>query len=116
MIPTEAPHKNIEVKARIRDYEKLINEVQALCLSHGETIQQEDVFFKVPTGRLKLRKRAVSLNRTVLLVLEKIFFLNMTMFHRIIRCTSSFITIDQILKGPNSRFTPSATYPTELIC
>lgn len=59
MIPTEAPHKNIEIKARIRDYEKLIAEVQALCLSHGETIQQEDVFFNVPAGRLKLRKRAV---------------------------------------------------------
>ncbi|KAK7604951.1 hypothetical protein V9T40_006137 [Parthenolecanium corni] len=60
MIPTEATaaHKNIEVKARIRDYEKLITDVQALCLSHGETIQQEDVFFNVPGGRLKLRKRA----------------------------------------------------------
>lgn len=64
MIPTEATaaHKNIEVKARIRDYEKLITDVQALCLSHGETIQQEDVFFNVPGGRLKLRKRAVSSN------------------------------------------------------
>ncbi len=60
-------HKNVEVKAKVRDYDRLIAEVQALCLSHGEIIQQEDTFFNVPNGRLKLRKRAVKYT---------IFFLN----------------------------------------
>lgn len=53
-------HTNVEIKAKIHDYDKIIAEVQALCLSHGEIIQQEDTFFNVPNGRLKLRKRAVS--------------------------------------------------------
>lgn len=116
MIPTEAPHKNIEVKARIRDYEKLINEVQALCLSHGETIQQEDVFFNVPTGRLKLRKRAVSWILSNWLVLEIMVFIISIIFNRIIQFTSSFTTIDRTQKVQNSQFTPSATYLTEVIC
>lgn len=60
MIPTTAPRRNIEIKAKIRNYENLISKTQALCLSHGEIIQQEDVFFNVPAGRLKLRERAVS--------------------------------------------------------
>lgn len=60
-------HKNIEIKAKIRDYDKLIEQVQALCLSHGEIIEQEDTFFSVPNGRLKLRKRAVKYCNTYLL-------------------------------------------------
>ena len=53
-------HKNVEIKARIRDYENIISKVQTLCLSHGEIIEQEDTFFNVPNGRLKLRRRTVS--------------------------------------------------------
>lgn len=51
-------HKKIEIKAKIRDYDKIMAEVQAMCSSHGEIIQQEDVFFNSPNGRLKLRKRS----------------------------------------------------------
>lgn len=55
-------HKNVEVKAKIHDYDKIMSEVQAMCLSHGELIKQEDTFFNVPNGRLKLRKRSVSID------------------------------------------------------
>lgn len=67
MIPTTAPRRNIEIKAKISDYENLITKTQALCLSNGEIIQQEDVFFNVPAGRLKLRKRAVRMSNLILL-------------------------------------------------
>lgn len=51
-------HKNIEIKARIHNYDEVIAQVQEFCSSHGELIEQEDTFFNVPNGRLKLRKRA----------------------------------------------------------
>lgn len=53
-------HKNIEIKARIHNYDEVVAQVQEFCSSHGELIEQEDTFFNVPNGRLKLRKRAVS--------------------------------------------------------
>lgn len=53
-------HKNVEIKAKITNYDKIMAEVQTLCQSHGELIKQEDTFFNVPNGRLKLRKRSVS--------------------------------------------------------
>lgn len=55
-------HRNVEIKAKIRDYDKIMAEVQAMCSSHGEVMKQEDVFFNVPNGRLKLRKRSVCID------------------------------------------------------
>ena len=55
-------HRNVEIKAKIRDYDKLMAGVQAMCSSHGEVMKQEDVFFNVPNGRLKLRKRSVCID------------------------------------------------------
>jgi predicted adenylyl cyclase CyaB len=46
---------NIEIKARVADPERLRERVQALSASAGERIVQEDTFFNVPHGRLKLR-------------------------------------------------------------
>lgn len=46
---------NIEIKARVADPEALRERVEALSDSAGELIIQEDTFFNVPHGRLKLR-------------------------------------------------------------
>jgi predicted adenylyl cyclase CyaB len=48
--------KNIEIKARINDYEKVKKLVEELCPTPVQTEQQEDTFFNTPKGRLKLRE------------------------------------------------------------
>ena len=47
--------KNIEIKARINDYEKVKGLIEGLCPLQIQTEQQEDTFFNSPKGRLKLR-------------------------------------------------------------
>jgi predicted adenylyl cyclase CyaB len=46
---------NVEIKARVMDIDALRKRVEAICNSFGELIEQEDIFFKVDSGRLKLR-------------------------------------------------------------
>lgn len=46
---------NIEIKARARDWPRLLATAEALGVA-CTVLQQEDVFFHVPRGRLKLRK------------------------------------------------------------
>jgi predicted adenylyl cyclase CyaB len=46
---------NIEIKARVSDLSGLRATVEGLSDTSAEILDQEDVFFKVPTGRLKLR-------------------------------------------------------------
>jgi predicted adenylyl cyclase CyaB len=46
---------NIEVKARAPDFEKLKAGAEELSGGPGRLIEQEDVFFRAPKGRLKLR-------------------------------------------------------------
>ena len=48
--------KNIEIKARISDYEKVKRLVEDLCPTPIKTEQQEDTFFNSTKGRLKLRE------------------------------------------------------------
>ena len=48
--------KNIEVKARIRDYEEIRKLIEILCPTPIQTEQQEDTFFITSKGRLKLRE------------------------------------------------------------
>jgi predicted adenylyl cyclase CyaB len=48
--------KNIEIKARIEDYKKVKRLVEELCPTPTQTEQQEDTFFNIPKGRLKLRE------------------------------------------------------------
>jgi len=48
--------KNIEIKAKIRDYDKVKRLVEELCPKPVQTEQQEDTFFITSKGRLKLRK------------------------------------------------------------
>ncbi|MEA3408703.1 MAG: class IV adenylate cyclase [Chloroflexota bacterium] len=46
---------NVEIKARVRDMVALKRRVETLAEGEGEMLCQEDIFFHVPQGRLKLR-------------------------------------------------------------
>lgn len=46
---------NIEIKARARDFERLRRLAAAVSDAPAELLVQEDTFFRVPVGRLKLR-------------------------------------------------------------
>ena len=48
--------KNIEIKARINDYDKVKRLVEDLCSTPIRTEDQIDTFFNTSKGRLKLRK------------------------------------------------------------
>ncbi len=49
---------NIEIKARVHDFEALRRRVETISETPVERIPQEDTFFHVPDGRLKLRVTA----------------------------------------------------------
>lgn len=46
---------NVEIKARVREPEILKRRAETLCQSVGQMLIQEDTFFSIPNGRLKLR-------------------------------------------------------------
>lgn len=48
--------RNIEIKAKVKDLAGLIEKAQNLSNSGGIIIKQDDTFFKVIQGRLKLRR------------------------------------------------------------
>ncbi|HEY6135580.1 MAG TPA: class IV adenylate cyclase [Rubrivivax sp.] len=50
--------RNIEIKARIDSVEALLPRARALADGDAVTIDQDDTFFDVPQGRLKLRQFA----------------------------------------------------------
>jgi adenylate cyclase class IV len=50
--------RNIEIKARITGIEALLPKAQALADGPATAITQDDTFFNVPQGRLKLREFA----------------------------------------------------------
>ncbi len=50
--------RNIEIKARIDSVNTLLPRAQAVSGGRPETIHQDDTFFRVPHGRLKLREFA----------------------------------------------------------
>jgi len=47
--------RNVEIKARVRDYQHTVQRARELASSEPVIIPQEDVFFPCPSGRLKLR-------------------------------------------------------------
>ncbi len=51
----ETMPQNIEIKARANNFEQQISIARDLSGGDGEILLQEDTFFKVPKGRLKLR-------------------------------------------------------------
>ncbi len=48
---------NIEIKARARDFNGIRSRAEIMADMPVEVISQEDIFFSVPKGRLKLRVR-----------------------------------------------------------
>jgi predicted adenylyl cyclase CyaB len=46
---------NIEIKARVRDFDQIRSRAEKMSDSPVEVIPQEDIFFNVEKGRLKLR-------------------------------------------------------------
>jgi predicted adenylyl cyclase CyaB len=52
---------NIEIKARVEDFETLQYTAASLSDAGVQVIPQEDTFFNVPSGRLKLRILSVDL-------------------------------------------------------
>jgi predicted adenylyl cyclase CyaB len=50
-----APSRNVEIKARARHPERQAQLAEALADGPAERLVQEDTFFVVPAGRLKLR-------------------------------------------------------------
>ncbi len=54
-LPSSLMARNVEIKARLSDYEGTVRRAESLSDSPVEIIKQEDVFFTCPSGRLKLR-------------------------------------------------------------
>ena len=48
--------KNIEIKARIENYQSTIDRAKMLTDQRPTVINQDDTFFNCPNGKLKLRK------------------------------------------------------------
>jgi len=47
--------RNVEIKARVVDWEQMRQRAAAIADGPPATLEQEDMFFTVPRGRLKLR-------------------------------------------------------------
>lgn len=50
--------RNVEIKAQVPDWDRLITQVEILADSGPEVLNQTDTFYRVPSGRLKLRRFA----------------------------------------------------------
>jgi predicted adenylyl cyclase CyaB len=48
--------RNVEIKVRLRDPDELRRRAESLSGGPGRALDQQDVFFRVPDGRLKLRR------------------------------------------------------------
>jgi adenylate cyclase class IV len=59
---------NVEIKARLFDREKAICVAGQLSGSEGELLEQDDTFFSVAQGRLKLRVQSTSGHAVAMLI------------------------------------------------
>jgi adenylate cyclase class IV len=57
--------RNVEIKAKVRNLDDIVSKAKKLSNSEGTWIEQDDVFFRVPHGRLKLRTFEVSCRNTI---------------------------------------------------
>lgn len=57
--------RNVEIKAKVRNLDDIVSKAKKLSNSEGTWIKQDDVFFRVPQGRLKLRTFEVSCSNTI---------------------------------------------------
>jgi predicted adenylyl cyclase CyaB len=57
--------RNVEIKARARDPERQARLAEQLASAPAERLVQEDTFFVVPTGRLKLRVFATGVGELI---------------------------------------------------
>lgn len=57
--------RNIEIKAKVKDVAALIEKAQNISHSGGIVIKQDDTFFKVIQGRLKLRRFEVRTDKSI---------------------------------------------------
>ncbi|WP_282608057.1 class IV adenylate cyclase [Pelagibius sp. Alg239-R121] len=57
--------RNVEVKARVRDFGKVRQRAAELSGGLPEIIEQEDVFFQTRQGRLKLRRLAQNVGELI---------------------------------------------------
>lgn len=48
--------RNVEIKAKVHNVVHLIEKAKVLAGKEAKIFKQNDVFFKVPQGRLKVRK------------------------------------------------------------
>jgi len=58
--PARAMPSNVEIKARVRDFQDLLQRVRNWSQGYGKVFKQQDTFFTCPNGRLKLRQFTVS--------------------------------------------------------
>jgi hypothetical protein len=57
--------RNVEIKAKVRNLDDIVSKAKKLSNSEGTCIEQDDVFFKVSQGRLKLRTFEVSCRNAI---------------------------------------------------
>ena len=50
--------RNVEIKARLPDIEATRRLVERIAAGPGQVVEQQDTFYRVPEGRLKLRERS----------------------------------------------------------
>ncbi len=50
--------RNVEIKARLADLAATLRKVEAIAEGPPQTVEQDDTFFRVAAGRLKLRERS----------------------------------------------------------
>jgi adenylate cyclase class IV len=64
--------RNVEIKASVPDFDDFLIRVKNLSGEEGTVIEQEDTFFNVPQGRLKLRVLQVKVSLQTILNLESL--------------------------------------------
>ncbi|KAF2344162.1 CYTH-like domain [Trinorchestia longiramus] len=57
MTATANPRRNVEIKAKIHDFDHFLLLAKDVSGSNASVLEQSDVFFNVSKGRLKLRTK-----------------------------------------------------------